>query len=154
MLTALLAAILPSSACAVTSSLEIPACVDRLEVSGQHNRQGRRLTFDHAFDPPLSKTEVTLKAGDRSEVVDVWNGRPDGGRLVVGAVLGTIGGVLLTSAAYQVTTQEASFFDEQPFYSTLLGAGALGLGGLLAMTGWHPGAATDLEAFCREPARR
>ena len=144
------------SSCAVTSSLAIPSCVDKLEISGEHQRitgkNGRQLlVFDHALDPPLSRTEVILKRDGHEETLTLWNTQPDGGRLLVGAVAGIFGGVLFASSAYDVYVQRASIYEEGPFYAAVFGTAAVGFAGLVMLTGWHPGARADIEEFCVEP---
>ena len=134
----------------VTSSLTLPSCADRLEVGGQHARRGRTITFDHSFDLPMSRTEVVLKGPDRSETIDIWNNQPEGGRLLLGVVAGVGGAVLWLSALYELGNG-GTLSDEGPFYTSVLGTGALGVGALLALTGWHPRAHTDVEDFCHDP---
>lgn len=136
------------SSCAVSSSITLPSCADRLEVGGQHARRGKTITFDHTFDLPLSQTEVTLKGPDRSETITILNNQPDGGRLLIGIVAGVGGGVLWLSALHEVVVNGASFSDELPFYASVIGTGALGIGALLTATGWHPRSYTELEGFC------
>jgi hypothetical protein len=147
-LLALVMVVTASSSCAVTSSVTLPSCADRLEVGGQHDRRGRAITFDHTFDLPMSRTEVTLKGPDRSETINIWNNQPDGGRLLIGIVSGIGGGVLWISALHEVTANGRSFSDEGPFYEAVLGTSALFVGALLSLTGWHPRQYTELEGFC------
>ncbi len=104
--------------------------------------------FDHTFDLPMSRTEITLKGPDRNETIGVWNNQPDGGRLLLGVVSVIGGGLLWTSALYEVAVNGRTFSDEVPFYASVTGTGALGVGVLLASTGWHPRTPPDVESFC------
>ena len=136
----------------MTSTLTVPRCVDRLEVGGEHERVGKRLVFDHSFDPPFSRTEVTLKRGESTETISIWNNQPEGGRLLIGSIAAIFGGVLWSSAAYEVGVNGARFNDEGPFYAAVFGTGALGVGTLLMLTGWHPRVPPAIDGFCREAA--
>jgi hypothetical protein len=132
--------------------LTIPPCADRLEVEGEHERVGRRLVFDHSFDLPFSRTEVSLKRDGHEETIQIWNNQPDGGRILVGAVAGIFGAVLWASAAYEVGLNGGAVTDEGVWYSGVFGTAAIAVGALLSLTGWHPRAPSDIDEFCHEGA--
>ena len=137
------------TACASSSSLTLPSCADRLEVEGQHERRGRTITFDHRLDVPMSRTEITLKNQQHSETINLWNDQPNGTSFMLGLVAGVGGSVLWASAWHQVAENGRSITDEQPFYLTVLGTGAVSIAGLLVLTGWHPRSPPNLEEMCR-----
>ncbi len=135
-----------SSACATTSTLTLPSCTRRLEVEGQHARAGRTLTLDHRFDLPGTRTRLVLQSPEGTTIVERWNDTPDLLHLGVGCGVGALGCGL----------GAVGLLGAGPL--AVVSGGALVAGGAaVALTGWHPSPAddVDLEAWCQaEPAGR
>jgi hypothetical protein len=127
--------------CETTKSIiVIPPCADRVETEGQATELSKRkFELDHTFDLPFSRTDVTMKTASGEErSFEIVDSQPDALRLFGGAALGVVGGLLLASAAYNVSAAGQGFFDPIPFYETLWGGGFVVLGVAGMSTGWHP----------------
>jgi hypothetical protein len=130
--------------------MALPSCAERVEVEGEHVRNGNTLRLDHSLDGPWTSTTLILERDGEQQTVSVPNTRPDGGRLLLGTVLGLVGGAVVPSAGYDVVVGGATLADEGPFYGTVLGGSAVVVGGLLAATGWQA-QPVSFEGFC-DPA--
>ncbi len=121
------------------STIEIPACADRVEVEGQATElSSHRFELDHTFDLPFSRTRLQFTDGaSPARTFDVTATQPDPLRLFFGAAVGVVGGLLVGSAVYDVANGRG-IFEERPFYETLWGSGLVGLGLVGISTGWHP----------------
>lgn len=134
----LLALVVACSCATAKTVIEIPPCADRVEVAGQAARIGpQRFELDHTFDWMLSKTEVVFRSNGNEQSLWLESNQPDPLRLFFGVGGVVVGGLLLSSAAYDLSN-DAVLFDERPFYATLFGSGFVILGAGAAMTGWHP----------------
>jgi hypothetical protein len=133
------------SSCATTSTMTVPRCAERVEILGQHERQGQTFVFDHTFDTPWSATELVLER-DAETVERVWipHTRPDPGRLFAGVLTTVIGGAVTATALWQLQ-EGANLQDEGPFYGLVFGGTAVVVGGALSLTGWSPAAPVTLE---------
>jgi hypothetical protein len=140
-----------TTSCATTTSVVVPPCAERVEVEGQHDRAGRRLTFDHSLDPPWAVTEIVLERDGQQERLSAPHLRPDGGRLLVASVFGVLGAGLVAIAGYDLAVRGGAVDDDDgPFYAGVFGAAGLTLGALLGLTGWQPVYPSTLSAFCGE----
>jgi hypothetical protein len=130
----------------------LPPCVDEISVSGQHVRSGSTtLILDHSFDLPFSRTELVLERGDTKREVEIVNSTPDWWRLVGGSLVGVTGAGLMARYGYGLSIGEDPV--RSPWLWTLpCGSIALGIGGLMTLTGWHPSGDTVIEGSCPELA--
>jgi hypothetical protein len=95
--------------CATSSTITVPTCAERVEVEGEHVRLGNTLRFDHSLDPPWSSTELIIERDGEQRTVVIPNTRPDGGRLLVGSVLGLVGGAVVATAMWEVAVGGGTF---------------------------------------------
>jgi len=133
--------------CATSSTITVPSCAERVEVDGEHVRLGNTLRFDHSLDTPWSSTELIIERDGEQRTVFIPNTRPDGGRLLVGSLLGLVGGAVVGSAVWEGTVGGGTFEQEGPFYGTVFGGTAVVVGGLLGLTGWQA-QPVSFEGFC------
>lgn len=139
------------------TAIILPECVKRIEIAGQHSREGeRKIILDHTLDLPLSRVQVTHERWEggkrRFEEIDVVSSRPDLGHLIVGGGFGGVGALLLAFSVSQMVVADRSLIEPQPFYAALLGSSALLTGLAVISTGWHPPSDTILRSSCAEPS--
>lgn len=136
-----------------TSKVRLPSCIDRITVTGQHQRAARgTLVLDHSLDLPFSRTVLEVEARD-GEVrrYSATNSFPDVGRLVGGSLLGATGGALLVRYGVAVGDGEDALRSGW-FWALPMGLVVGGIGGAMLLTGWHPGSDLVIEEdVCREP---
>lgn len=150
--------LLVSAACfGPRTAIVLPECVERIEIEGQHSREGeRKIILDHTFDLPLSRVQVTHERYEGSrkviEEIDVVSSRPDLGHLIVGGGLGAVGAVFFGLSVGQVMFAQRSPWEAQPFYAGLFGTSALMTGFAIVSTGWHPPGDTLLRSDCAAAA--
>jgi len=147
---ALLLVTVPLVGCASTSTLTIPRCAARVEVDGESARQGDTLIFDHGLDAPWTFTEIVVDDAGARRVVRVGNTSPHAGRLVSGIVIGAVSGAVAATSLADMSDGRVA--DYGPIYGAIFGSVGAAFGLFLALTGWGPGRAVDLESrVCGTP---
>jgi hypothetical protein len=149
---ALATSLLASACVGPRTTVRVPDCVERIEVTGEHHRMSEtELIFSHGLDLPLTRTEITVEHADGSrEVTVITNMYPDLLRLLGAGLVGA-----LSAAAVGLYTYQVAVGGEQPFLGPTFWALPLGAGGglialAIASTGWHPGEDSVIAARCAE----
>lgn len=134
------------------TTVTIPDCVERIEVTGEHHRLGEsELIFSHGLDLPMTRTKITVSHADgSSDEVELINMYPDLLHLLGAGVVGVLSVAALSLYTYQVAAAGEQIFLGPTFWALPLGLGGGLVAGAIASTGWHPGEDTAIAAQCAE----
>ena len=134
------------------TTVRVPDCVERIEVTGEHHRLSEtELIFSHGLDLPMTRTEITVEHPDGSRDVTVLtNLYPDMLRLLGAAVVGAVSVAAIGLYTYQVAAAGEQVFLGPTFWALPLGLAGIGVAGAIASTGWHPGEDAVIPARCAE----
>jgi hypothetical protein len=138
-----------------SSRIRLPECADEISVSGQHARGERTtLILDHAWDLPMTRTQVTVEQAGKTREFEIVNNTPDVWRLLGGSVMGLFGAGLASRYGYGVAALGEDPVRSPWLWSLPCGLTMCGVASTLMLTGWHPGGDTVIEGQCEEPAPR
>lgn len=146
-------AVLASGCVGARSTVRVPACVERIEVIGEHHRASETdLVFSHGLDLPFTRTEITVEHTDGTrEHITLLNTNPDLLRLFGAGIVGVLAAGAVGLYAYQVGFGNESVWPVGPtFWALPVGLAGAALALFLVSTGWHPGEDTTVPARCTE----
>jgi len=147
---ALIASTLMAVGCAGPhTSLKVPSCVERVEVTGEHRRvSDTRFVFDHAMEFPFTRTDIVVERTDgTTQTFESVNSMPDFGNLLGGALVGGLGMAFVALHASQVSTGAEAPFGPT-FWLVPLGGTLFTASVFIGLTGWQPPMDIEVDTPC------
>ena len=138
--------------------IEIPACADRVEITGQAQRlapigsEAARFELDHTFDLMFTRTQLSFQGGGGVETFVVESNQPDPLRMFLG-IGAVVGGALIAGSAANDVAGGAHPLADRPLALGIAGGALIATGAAAAMTGWRPSRSyvTFPESACPDP---